>query len=112
MSLPDFILGFPSLQLPFPDDVVTTRAVRSDRGLVVVFHLQAGNRVLPPHAHKGQWGTVIEGSVELTIGDETRVYRPGDSYSILAGVTHSARIPAGAVVIDVFEEPDRYPINT
>ncbi len=111
MSLPDFILGFPSLQLPFPDDVVTTRAVRSDRGLVVFFIFKQA-MVLPPHAHKGQWGTVIEGSVELTIGDETRVYRPGDSYSILAGVTHSARIPAGAVVIDVFEEPDRYPINT
>lgn len=110
MPLPDFILGFPSLELPFPADVVTTRAVRSDRGLVVFFMFKQAMD-LPPHAHKGQWGTVIEGSIEFTIGGNTRTYQPGDSYSIPAGVVHSAHIPAGTVVIDVFEEPDRYPIS-
>jgi quercetin dioxygenase-like cupin family protein len=110
MPLPDFILGFPSLDLPFPADVVTTRAIRSDRGLVVFFMFKQAMD-LPAHSHKAQWGTVVEGSIVFTIGDETRTYRPGDSYSIPAGVVHSARIAAGTVAIDVFEEPDRYPIS-
>jgi quercetin dioxygenase-like cupin family protein len=54
---------------------------------------------------------VVEGEIDFTIGDKTRTYRPGDSYSIPAGVVHSARIAAGTVAIDVFEEPDRYPIS-
>ena len=66
---------------------------------------------LPPHAHGAQWGTVIAGEIELTIGQETAIRGPGDSYSIPAGVTHSARIKAGTRVIDVFEEADRYALR-
>lgn len=63
------------------------------------------------HSHGAQWGTVVEGEITFTIGDQTRVYRPGDSYSIPAGVLHGARITAGTRVIDVFQEADRYPIR-
>ena len=66
---------------------------------------------LPPHAHKAQWGTVIEGEAELTIAGETRVYRPGETYNIPDGAEHSARLKAGTQVIDVFEEADRYPLK-
>lgn len=111
MPLPDFILGFPSLDLPFAADVVTTHAIRSDRGLVVFFIFQQAMD-LPAHSHKGQWGTVIEGEINFTIGGVTRVYRPGDSYSIASGIVHSAHIVAGTIAIDVFEEPDRYHIST
>jgi quercetin dioxygenase-like cupin family protein len=51
---------------------------------------------------------VLEGTVELTIGGETRTHSPGSSYYIPAGVVHSARVPAGAKIIEFFEEPDRY----
>ncbi len=68
--------------------------------------------VLPVHAHGAQWGTVVEGEIEFTIGGETRIYRSGDSYSIPAGVEHGAVIKAGTLVIDVFEEADRYRIKS
>ncbi len=110
MPLPDFIMRFPVLDVPFPEDVVQPRAIRSDAGLVVFFTFRK-DMVLPPHSHKAQWGTVIAGEIEFTIGGETRRYRPGDSYTIPAGVEHGARISAGTVVVDVFEEPDRYPIK-
>lgn len=110
MSYPDFITGLPSLDVPFPDDVVQTAVIRSDHGLAVFFTFLK-DMELPLHSHGAQWGTVIEGEIELTIGGDTRTYRPGDSYSIPAGVEHGAQIKAGARVIDVFEEADRYPIR-
>lgn len=111
MPFPDFILSLPSLDVPFPEDVVQTAVVKSDAGLVAFFTFLK-DMELPPHSHGAQWGTVIEGEIELTIGGDTRVYRSGDSYSIPAGVEHGAIIKAGARVIDVFEEADRYPIKS
>jgi quercetin dioxygenase-like cupin family protein len=111
MPYPDFIDAFPSLDVPFPDDVVRTSVVRSDDGLVVFFTFLKDMK-LPTHAHGAQWGTVIEGEIEFTIGGETRTCRPGDSYTIPAGVEHGAMIKAGTRVIDIFEEADRYPIRS
>jgi quercetin dioxygenase-like cupin family protein len=108
--LPDFINAFPSLDIPFPADVVTSRAIRSDAGLVVFFTFHK-TMELPAHSHGAQWGTVVAGEIVFTIGDTTRTHGPGDSYDIPAGVLHSAQIAAGTVVIDVFAEPDRYPLT-
>jgi quercetin dioxygenase-like cupin family protein len=107
VSFPGFIDALPGLEIPFPTDVVQARAVQSPEGLVVFFTFFQ-DMDLPAHAHGAQWGTVIAGEIELTIGGETATRRPGDSYSIPAGVLHSARIAAGTRVIDVFEEADRY----
>lgn len=107
MSYPEFIEAFPSLDVPFSDDVLQTSAVRSDHGLVA-FLTFLKDMEIPPHSHGAQWGTVVEGEIELTLGGETRTYRVGDSYSIPAGVEHGARIKAGTRLIDVFEEADRY----
>lgn len=110
MPLPAFFEAFPSLELPFPEEVVTTKVVRSDTALAVFFHVHR-DLDLPPHSHKGQWGTVIEGSIRLTMNGETRTYSPGESYNIPSGTEHAAFVPAGTVVFDIFEEPDRYPLR-
>ncbi len=110
MSYPDFINEFPGIDAPFSEDVVKIAAVRSDAGLVLFFTFLQ-EMVLPPHSHGAQWGTVIEGEIEFTIGDVTKTYKAGDSYSIAAGVEHSAVIKAGSRVIDVFEEADRYALK-
>ena len=110
MDYPAFIRAFPGLEVPFSSDQVAIHAIRSDAGLVVFFDFLQ-DFTLPPHAHKGHWGTVIAGEIALTIGGVTRTLRPGDNYDIPAGVVHSGIIRAGTKVIDVFEEPDRYPIK-
>jgi len=110
MQLPDFITSLPEIDAPFPPSKVKTHALPSDRGLAVFFEILE-DMDLPPHSHKAQWGTVLDGQIELTIGGETRIYRPGDSYNIPTGVVHSGKIPAGTKVIDFFEEPDRYKLK-
>ena len=110
MPFPDFINAFPGIDVPFPDDVVQTAVVRSDAGLVAFFTFLK-DMELPPHSHGAQWGTVVEGEIEFTIGGFTKTHRAGDSYSIPAGVEHGALIKAGTWVIDVFAEADRYVIK-
>lgn len=110
MTIPDFAANFAELDWPIPTDAVSTKAIKSEHGLAVFFTIHK-DTTLPPHAHKGQWGTVLKGSIELTISDVTKTYLPGDSYSIPSGAVHSAVIPAGTVVMDIFEEPDRYPVK-
>jgi quercetin dioxygenase-like cupin family protein len=109
MPYPDFITAFPSINVPFSKDVVQTAVVKSDAGLVAFFTFLR-DMELPMHSHGAQWGTVIEGEIEFTIGGETKIYGPGDSYSIPAGVEHGAQIKAGTRVIDVFDEADRYAV--
>lgn len=111
MAFPDFFRAFPALDVPFPDDVVATQAIRSEQGLVVFFTFHK-DLVLPMHSHGAQWGTVVEGEITLTIGGDTRVYRPGDSYNIPAGVQHGAQVRAGTRAIDIFQEADRYPLRS
>lgn len=110
MEFPSFIKSFHGLDIPFPDDVVKCHAVRSDRGLVVFFDFLK-DMELPPHSHGPQWGTVLAGKVKFTIDGTTKTYGPGDTYDIPAGVVHSAVIPAGVKVVDVFAEADRYPLK-
>jgi quercetin dioxygenase-like cupin family protein len=64
--------------------------------------------VVAPHSHGKQWGVVLGGRMELTIGADTRVYGPGESYHIPAGVVHSARFLTQVQVIDFFADVNRY----
>ncbi len=111
MNFPEFIRKFPALDVPFPDDVVKSYAVQSEAGLVVFFEF-VQDMVLPPHSHLAQWGTVLDGEIEFTIGSETRTMTSGAIYDIPSGVEHGALIKAGTKVIDVFEEPYRYALRS
>lgn len=79
----------------------------SPHGQAVFFRAEKDFEV-PPHAHGAQWGIVASGNLELTVEGVARSCKPGDTYSIGAGETHSARLGAGTCVIDVFQDPDRY----
>jgi quercetin dioxygenase-like cupin family protein len=107
MELPDMITRLPEADLPFPSTALKTSVLQSGSGQLVFFQIFEDIEI-PPHSHEGQWGIVIEGEIEMTVGGETRTYGPGDTYYIPAGVVHSANVPAGAKAIDFFEEPNRY----
>lgn len=63
---------------------------------------------LPEHSHKGQWGVVLEGKIELMIDGVFGVYQKGDRYFIPSGVKHSGKIYAGYSDITFFDERSRY----
>lgn len=111
MPYPKFIQSQPSLDVPFPEDIIATSAVRSDGALVVFLHVHKDTEI-PEHQHGAQWGTLVQGSLELTINGHTHQCVPGDSWDIPAGTPHAAKLKAGSLVIDVFEEPDRYPFKS
>ena len=110
MEFPEFIMALPQMDVPFDPKVVETRAIQSDRGLMMMVFAHQDFE-LPMHHHKAQWGTVLTGELILTIGDETNTYLKGDSYSIPDGAVHGGVLKAGTVVIDMFEEPDRYQLK-
>jgi quercetin dioxygenase-like cupin family protein len=110
MKFPEFIQSFPSIDIPFPEEAVSTSVVRSDAGLVVFFTFHQDVE-LPEHSHGAQWGHLIQGEIEMVIDGVKKTCRPGDSWDLPAGVPHSAVIKAGTLAVDVFEEPDRYPIR-
>jgi len=110
MNLPDFFDTFPALDIPFSEDIVTTRVIRSDHGMAVFFDAKQDFEV-PAHSHLGQCGTVLSGRIDLTIDGTTTTYIPGQFYEIGAGTVHAAKVFAGSKVMDIFEEPDRYPLK-
>ena len=107
MELPEIITRLPEVDLPIPSTTVRTSLLQADQGQLVFFQILKDVE-LPAHSHKGQWGTVLEGQVELTVGGETRLHQSGASYYIPAGTIHSAKLVAGTKIIEFFEEPDRY----
>ena len=110
MELPEIITRLPEAELPLPSGTAKTNVLQSAQGQLVFFQtLKDGT--MPAHSHKAEWGTVLEGQVDVTIAGETRAHRPGDTYYIPAGVVHSMRAPAGTTFIVFFEEPDRYQLK-
>ena len=63
---------------------------------------------LPEHAHKSQWGIVLKGKVDLTIGDTRKTYAQGQNYFVPDGVKHHGHIFAGLTVVEFFDQKDRY----
>lgn len=110
MPYPAFIEALPALDLPLPETAVKAHALRADAGLVVFFEFLE-DVSLPPHSHLAQWGVLVEGEVAITVDGTRRVYRPGESWDLAPGVVHAVEVKAGSRAIDVFEEPDRYPLR-
>jgi quercetin dioxygenase-like cupin family protein len=65
------------------------------------------NCSLPKHHHpEEQAGTIIEGEMELTVGEVTRRMRVGDVYVIPPNVPHSGRtFDSTCIALDIFSPP-------
>ncbi len=104
-SFPPIVTELPQVDLPIGG--ATGWLLQGPTRQAVFFRLEPGFEI-PEHRHGAQWGMVIDGEIELTIAGETRTYRKGDTYEIPAGTPHGARTRNGALVLDLFADPDRY----
>ena len=99
MAFADWIEQFPKVEVwtGLNANVLTGKA-----GQVGFFHATQ-DILVPEHSHAGQWGVVIEGTVELTVDGVLHVLKTGEHYNIPAGVPHSAKVHEGSSFIDVWE---------
>jgi quercetin dioxygenase-like cupin family protein len=104
--------GYPEMITRLPEAEVAFKGVRAwisqGKDHQVVFLEMEPIGLVSAHRHGEQWGIVVEGEMELTIGGVTRRYKAGDSYHVPGGVEHAARFLAYTRVIDVFADVDRY----
>jgi len=105
LSYPEMIESLPNVDVPA--DGVRGKLLQSAAHQVVFFEIEPIGAI-GLHRHGAQWGIVVEGEMNLTIGAETKTYRAGDTYYIPAGVEHGATFKTHVKVVDVFDEPDRY----
>ena len=82
---------------------VQIRAPYGENLMLSVVDFEAESEVtLHSHPHE-QAGVMLEGHMELTIGDETRVLNPGEFYIIPPNTPHRAAAVGGpARALDVF----------
>jgi quercetin dioxygenase-like cupin family protein len=86
-----------------PSDGVEMRIIHGERMTMVFFNLQPGSGI-PEHSHPHeQMGTVLKGTLELTIAGEKRVVHPGEAYHIPTQIVHSGKCGhSPAEVLEVF----------
>ncbi len=85
---------------------VTMRTMSGERIMINIIE-NAPHSVVATHSHPHeQAGIVLQGELEMTIGDETRRLKPWDAYVIPGGVEHSAQgLDAPALSLDIFSPP-------
>jgi quercetin dioxygenase-like cupin family protein len=79
-----------------------------DDGSSQVLFMELGHEraavTVPTHTHGVEWGTVIEGEIEMTIGDRVELHPGGTQHLIPAQVPHSFRFVPGTSSIHCFGE--------
>jgi quercetin dioxygenase-like cupin family protein len=82
-------------------DGVRLHAVGGDQVLLCRVVYEPGKEV-PRHSHEHseQLMAVVDGSVTMTIGDETRELRPGDAVCVNRGVEHELHSEGGVTFFE------------
>jgi quercetin dioxygenase-like cupin family protein len=105
--------GFPKVITDLPEADIQFRGARGwiaqGRNHQIVFFEIEPFVAVSEHSHDSpQWGIVVEGKMELTIGSETRICEKGDEYFIPAHTKHSAKFLSEFRALDFFAEKMRY----
>ena len=89
-----------------PMELVPGARTRTFWGEQMLFSLVEvdANSEVPLHTHPHeQGGIIIEGELEMSIGGEVRLLKPGDMYMIPGNVEHYAKAyDVKAVALDIF----------
>lgn len=98
----------------FPDDYkekelapgCITRITWGQNIMISILGIQPNSEV-PIHSHPSeQFGFILDGEIETTVGDETKIIKKGDAYHALSNVLHGGKTHSEKVVIlDVFSPP-------
>jgi quercetin dioxygenase-like cupin family protein len=101
---PPFVEDWPEAQLDV--EGLTGRVLKGPEGLTM-FMAADRDVIMPPHKHGAQWGVVLDGRMELTVGGKRETYGPGQTHYIPAGVEHEAVLYAGWRGLYIFDRAKR-----
>lgn len=108
VEFPDMILQLPEADLHFPG--VRGWILQGEDHQIGFFNYIKPAEA-PVHSHGAQWGVIVDGEMELTINNETKLLRKGDTYFIPAGAPHGARWAGPLKSIDFFDDKNRYGVR-
>ena len=104
---PEPIRNLPQADMPF--DGITAYLSQADNHQILFMEFVKDTEV-PEHSHEAQWGVVLDGESELTIGGKLHVLKKGDTYYIPKDVPHSGKLKAGYKDVTLFNQKDRYSV--
>ena len=104
---PDIIKNLPEADIPI--EGITSYLLQGENQQVVFMSFDKDVSV-PEHSHAAQWGVVLDGESELTIGGKLHKLKKGDTYYIPKDVPHSGKLKAGYKDVTVFDQKDRYSV--
>jgi len=103
---------FPDIITNLPEADIPIEGLRSyllqGRNQQVVFMSFEKDSEKAEHSHEAQWGVVLDGEIEFTIGGKKHTFTRGDTYFIPEGVKHSAKTRKGYKDLTLFNQKDRY----
>ncbi len=105
---PEMIRSLPEADIKLPG--VKAYVLQGPDHQVMFFECAPGGEI-PAHTHGAQFGVVLDGQFELTVGGETRIYRKGDTYYMPPNAVHSAKFTHQLYALDYFTDPHRYSIK-
>ncbi len=104
---PEIIKNLPQAGIPI--EGITAYLLQGENQQVVFMSFDKDVSV-PEHSHAAQWGVVLDGESELTIGGKLHVHKKGDTYYIPKDVPHSGKLKAGYKDVTLFNQKDRYSV--
>jgi quercetin dioxygenase-like cupin family protein len=107
---------YPEVITDLPKAIMQVKGIEAwvlqgKRHQLVFFEMEPNTQV-PEHSHDyRQWGVMLKGEMQLTIGGKAHVIKKGDEYVIPANAKHYATFLSKSRVIDFFSEKTRYKIK-
>ena len=105
---PDIITKLPKADIPIEG---VNAYLFQDENQQILFMSFEKDAEIPEHSHEAQWGVVLDGEIDLTIGGEKYIFKKGDIYFIHKGAKHNAKIKRGYKDITLFNQKDRYKVK-
>lgn len=101
-QFPEFITRFQQAMMP-PGVGGVTNFLGNNEGQVAFHTIPEGQRV-PLHEHKDSWAILVDGQLEISLGDKQFTVGPGESWFIPEGVMHGGLALKDALLVEVFCE--------
>jgi quercetin dioxygenase-like cupin family protein len=108
MRFPDFIEKLPQADVPVPGvQAFLLQATRHQ----VAFLKSDKDMTMPEHSHAAQLEIPLEGSAEIIMAGEVKLFGPGEPIYIPAGVPHGGKVKGPYAAVIIFDSAERYKIK-